>query len=269
MSKRSTTTPFGERAQIHENSVGATLLNLMERKKTNLCIAADLTTKQELLALANAVGPHICLLKTHIDIVRDFDYDLVDQLTRLALQHDFLIFEDRKFADIGNTVRLQYGEGVHRIVQWAHLIDAHTLPGDGIVRGLKEVGVPFGRGLILLAQMSSANSLFTPDYTAASVEMARAHTDFVVGFVTGSRLTDGEDQRDFIHFTPGVSLSATGDALGQQYRTPRQAVLECGTDVVIVGRGIYGAADPAIEAKRYRDDAWQAYCERVGNITEL
>ncbi|RKP22612.1 humps family-domain-containing protein, partial [Syncephalis pseudoplumigaleata] len=104
--RRSTQTPFGERARIHENAVGATLLSLMERKQTNLCVAADVTTKQELLDLAET---------THIDIVRDFDQNLVDQLVRLALQYDFLIFEDRKFADIGNTVRLQYGEGVHRI----------------------------------------------------------------------------------------------------------------------------------------------------------
>lgn len=39
--------------------------------------------------------------QTHIDVVDDFDQDLVDQLTALAKRHDFMIFEDRKFADIG------------------------------------------------------------------------------------------------------------------------------------------------------------------------
>jgi hypothetical protein len=61
--QQSTLISFGQRARLHNNAVGAELLLLMERKQTNLCVAADLTTKQELLDLAEAVGPHICLLK--------------------------------------------------------------------------------------------------------------------------------------------------------------------------------------------------------------
>lgn len=39
--------------------------------------------------------------KTHIDIIEDFDQDLIHQLQQRSKEHDFLIFEDRKFADIG------------------------------------------------------------------------------------------------------------------------------------------------------------------------
>jgi orotidine-5'-phosphate decarboxylase len=39
-----------------------------------------------------------------MDTVDDFDMDLVMKLRELAKKDDFLIFEDRKFADIGTLV---------------------------------------------------------------------------------------------------------------------------------------------------------------------
>ncbi|KAJ1924278.1 orotidine 5'-phosphate decarboxylase [Tieghemiomyces parasiticus] len=237
------------------------LLRIMVTKETNLSVAADVKTKQALLDLADQVGPYICLLKTHIDILVDFDNDLVEQLSRLAAKHNFLIFEDRKFADIGNTVKMQYGAGIYRIADWSHFTNCHVVPGEGIIQGLQEVGQPLGRGLLLLAEMSTVGSLAnTPTYTAQNVEMALRHTDFVAGFIASRRLTD---DHDFIYMTPGVGLDVTGDGLGQQYRTPEQIITRNRSDIIIVGRGIYGPGkDVVAEAQRYRKAGWEAYLAR-------
>ena len=240
-----------QRIEQMTNPAGKRLLEIIESKQSRLAVSADVTDKASLLRLAEQVAPAICLLKTHADIITDFDQDLVKQLRQLADQHHFLIFEDRKFADIGHTVQLQYEQGVHRIADWADIIDAHPLPGPGIIEGLSSVGQTKGHGLLLLAQMSSRDNLITADYTEQAVVLAKQYPEFVMGFICQQRLTD--DPR-FIHCTPGVQLNQAGDNLGQQYITPQQAISN-GSDVIIVGRGIYQAEDPASTAKQYRDAA--------------
>ncbi len=54
---------FSTRAKSQANPTARALLELMDRKKTNLSIAADVITKRELLDMADVLGPYICVLK--------------------------------------------------------------------------------------------------------------------------------------------------------------------------------------------------------------
>lgn len=147
----------------------------------------------------------------------------------------------------GNTVKHQYASGIYKIADWSHITNAHTVPGEGVISGLAEVGIPKGRALLLLAEMSSKGTLAKADYTTETVNMARRHPDFVIGFVSQRRLegvglesSNDSLPEDFLVLSPGVGMDVTGDGLGQSYRTPHQVVCESGADVMIVGRGIYG-----------------------------
>ena len=168
---------------------------------------------------------------------------------------------------------LQYSSGVHKIANWSHITNAHPIPGDGIITGLSSVGKPLDRGLLLLAEMSSKGNLATGEYTRQAVEMARRHRDdgFVFGFIAMKRVHEehsagAAEDEDFMILTPGVGLDVKGDKMGQQYRTPKEVILESGCDVIIVGRGIYGKTDEQEvkdEAERYRSEGWKAYLERT------
>lgn len=77
-----------------------------------------------------------------------------------------------------------------------------------------------------------------------------------------------QDGEDWLVLTPGVGLDDKGDGLGQQYRTV-DTVVKGGSDVIIVGRGLFGKGrDPEAEGKRYRDAGWSAYEARI-NKTKI
>lgn len=257
------------RAGAHPSPVASKLLNLMHDKETNLCASLDVRTTGELLKLVDTLGPYICLLKTHIDILSDFSLEgTVKPLKELALKHNFMIFEDRKFADIGNTVKLQYSSGVYRIAEWADITNAHGVTGAGIVAGLKQAAEEVTnepRGLLMLAELSSKGSLAHGEYTRGTVDIAKTDKDFVIGFIAQKDMGGRDEGFDWLIMTPGVGLDDKGDALGQQYRTVDE-VVTTGSDVIIVGRGLFAKGrDPKVEGERYRKAGWDAYLKRCGS----
>ncbi|KAH6697373.1 orotidine 5'-phosphate decarboxylase PyrG [Plectosphaerella plurivora] len=226
-------------------------------KKTRACVRLE-----GLLALADALGPYIAVFKTHMDIVRDFGDKTVEGLLALAKKHNFLIFEDRKFVDIGATAQKQYHSGALRISEWADFVNVSILGGAGVVEALEQVLTDESfpsrgeRALLILAEMTTVGSLAVDNYTEQCITVARRHTDSVVGFVATRRL--GEDvgsrgDEDFVVFTTGVSSRQSGDSLGQQYQTPAAAV-KGGSDFVIIGRDIYLDENPVEAAKRCQAD---------------
>lgn len=253
---------YEERAPKADNPTASALFKIMAQKQTNLCIAADLTSATDILNLAEQVGPHICLFKTHIDIVEDFHENFVKRLQEIAKQNNFLLFEDRKFADIGKTVQLQFSRGIYHISTWANLITCHSLMGKGVLEAIKRVECIEKLGIFLLAETSTAGSLITESFTENTLKLAGEYHDLVAGVVCQNPLF--LDRPGFIQLTPGVQLDNTKDDLGQQYNSP-DVIMKNGADIAVVGRGITQAPNAKDAAEKYQKVLWEAYLKRIQN----
>ncbi|GAB1602707.1 uridine 5'-monophosphate synthase-like isoform X1 [Argonauta hians] len=247
---------FEKRAELCSHPVAKKLFTVMAEKKTNLIVSVDLTSCEKILQTVEKLAPYICAVKTHVDIISDFNSNFITEIVKLSEKYNFILFEDRKFSDIGSTVFHQYTEGIYKISSWAHLVNAHSVPGDGVIQGLKKGGIVAGRACLMVAEMSSAGSLAQGEYTKSTVKMAEDHSDFIIGFICQNKLVSDPK---IIHMTPGVKMSAGKDDLGQQYLTPEKAICEHGSDAIIVGRGILEDPDPVAAAKRFQSAAFTAY----------
>ena len=268
------TGPSDSATPVTINGLTEKLIAVMQRKQTNLILSLDTEDREEFFSILESTAAKIAMVKTHVDIIRNFTQDFIVRLKTLSQKYDFLIFEDRKFADIGNTVNHQFYGGVYRIAEWADCVTSHLIAGEGTVKGLFPEGTASmqqGRpqAAFLLARMSSRGNLITEDYSRKVIEAGRENSGIVSGYIGhGSDVGDIKKYRAMIPegqllLMPGVKLERGSDNLGQQYVTVEEAI-EGGADCIIVGRGIIKAEDPAAEAEIYRRKAWKVFRQRGG-----
>lgn len=239
---------YEDKLHIVEHPMGKRLLEIAIAKNSNLIASADVLSTKELLDFADMVGPHIVALKTHIDILTDFDPDsTILPLKDLAQKHNFLIMEDRKFADIGNTQELQFSYGMYKISNWADLVTAQVIGGSQSLDGFHNVGV------VAILGMSSKGTLTDAHYREEATKIIESQAN-VMACVAQNQIAD-----NLLLMTPGVNLSDAGDNKGQQYNTPEKVITNYHTDFIIVGRGIYKAENPEQEAVKYKIAGWEAY----------
>ena len=260
--------PFGETTKLKLHPIRNRLEAIMKEKKTNLCFAADFTKKQELLEWVNTIGPYICILKTHIDILEDFTPEVITELKRLSKQHNFLIFEDRKFGDIGKTFERQLYGGIYKIGDWADIINIHGVSAEGMLqyldassRGILNVDNCRSIGVLIVSEMSSSGNLITPEYTRQTLEIAHKYPDLVLGFICQKQFAETYEDTRFLYMTPGVKIPESGDSMkvvDQRYRNPGEAIERDGCDIIIVGSGIYSHDDPIKITLVYQRLGWQS-----------
>ena len=228
----------------------------MEEKKTNLCFSADLDNFDDLVKYIKIVGPHICILKLHSDIVKDLDLNKLQVINKLSIHYKFFIIEDRKFSDIGNTFKNQYQNGPLKIKDNTDMITAHGIAGEGVVKTFSDINIDKSKGLLLVYEMSSKNNLISSDYKNSLMKYVVNYTQDIIGLITQKR-DIGPD--NILYMTPGVSIKDKNDNSDQKYRTPEDAILRDNCDIIIVGRGIYNSDNVSKTVEIYKFLGWKAY----------
>ena len=223
----------------HINDINNEKINIyreiINKKKSNICLAADIENMDELFKIIEDIGEYICILKIHSDIISDFfiNYELnCKKLNELKNKYNFRIWEDRKLADIGNIMIRQ----VNKISEWADIVSIHPISGNKSLENIKNIDI------ITIVEMSSEGHLMNEQYQKEVIKISENNNN-VIGVVSQHKVSD-----KLLHFVPGISLNKNSDNLGQTYNKPEDKEF---ADIYVIGRSIYLSDNPKEEIKKY------------------
>jgi orotidine-5'-phosphate decarboxylase len=224
-----------------------------------ICVALDTPDLDRARALAKALKPHVGYMK----IGMEFFYAHGNRGYETVAAEGLPIFLDLKLHDIPNTV----AEGIRSLMRLSPhpaLINLHASGGMAMMQAAAEaIG---GRAkLIAVTLLTSLSNddiwaagfdakLDTGAHAAALAKLAKAAgLDGVVCSshdLAGIRAATGPE---FLTVVPGIR--PTEDSVHDQKRTatPR-AAMAAGADILVIGRAITSAADPAAAAKKILDE---------------
>jgi orotidine-5'-phosphate decarboxylase len=205
------------------------------------------------LALAKAVGAHVGGLKLGLEFISANGPDGIRALAALGLP----IFADVKFHDIPNTVT-----GAIRAVTklGVGIVNVHAAGGPAMLRAAREAARAVDAKTKVIA-VTVLTSLDDDDLNAVGqrppaaeqvLRLARLTQDCGLDGVVCSAHEIAAIRKacgpDFLLVVPGIRPA--GSAVGDQRRvmTPGQAH-KAGADILVIGRPITAAPDPAAAAR--------------------
>jgi len=212
-------------------------------RKGPLCVAADVTSTSELIELVERIGPEISILKMHVDIISDFTDETIFHIKRLKMKHRFVVWEDRKFADIGAVAKEQIHGGIYKISSWADLISMHVISGPDILDQAGDCGV------IVITSMSSNKTLADEAYERKCLEfISQSKNTNILGIVTQNNV---DCDRNLLKIVPGINISQKEtDNLGQKYSNIENKKW---ADIFVVGRDIVRNRNPYLKTLEYKE----------------
>lgn len=221
--------------------------------------ALDTVALPEALAWARAVKPYVGGLKIGLEFFNANGPEGVRAIADIGLP----VFTDLKLHDIPNTV----AGGIRAVLPLGvSIVNVHTAGGAAMMRAAADAAASAGTkrpkiiGVTLLTSLDQSDLQATgvtgtpSDHVLRLAKLAKASgLDGVVCAAHEIEMLRRELGKDFLLVVPGIRPA--GAALGDQKRvmTPREAHA-LGADILVVGRPITAAADPAAAARAIRDE---------------
>lgn len=230
--------------------------------RERIALAADLPL-QEAQALYEQVAPYVGYVKVGLSLYVEHG----PQAVRVFTERGAKVFLDLKLHDIPNTVMLAASRAGELGVS---LLTVHAQGGramlKGALEGAKEGAAKKGMAPPKILAVTVLTSLGDADlapmgHRTGASELAKTLASFAVesgvdGLVCSplevKHLRESLGSAVFL-CTPGIRPA--GAAKGDQTRaeTPRFAI-ESGSDLLVIGRPIYAAQDPAAAARAIVDE---------------
>jgi orotidine-5'-phosphate decarboxylase len=226
---------------------------ILSRFTNPIFVALDTGDLGRAVDLAKAVRPHVGALKVGLEFISAQGPAGIREIASLGLP----VFADVKFHDIPNTVagaaRAIAGLGVA-------MFNVHASGGEAMLRAAKDAAADVDPKVKLVAvtvltSMADEDlpSVGQGDSVALQVaRLARMAKDCGLdGVVCSPREIEVVRRacgRDFLIVTPGIRPAGVAMADQRRATTPLEAV-QMGADILVVGRPITAAADPAAAAR--------------------
>jgi len=216
-------------------------------------VALDTPDLSRALAVANAVKPHVGGLKVGLEFISALGPDGVRKIVEIGLP----VFADVKFHDIPNTVA---GAAREIAMLGVAMFNIHASGGEAMMRAAADAIAdihprPLLIAVTVLTSLDDSGLETVGQRGPAAAQVARlaalAKSSGLDGVVCSAHeiaLVRQAAGPGFLAVVPGIRPA--GGELGDQRRvmTPSQASA-AGADILVIGRPITAAPDPAAAAR--------------------
>ncbi|HTO41551.1 MAG TPA: orotidine-5'-phosphate decarboxylase [Rhizomicrobium sp.] len=221
-------------------------------------VALDTPDLSHALDIARAVKPHVGGLKVGLEFITALGPEAIGQIVQIGLP----VFADTKFHDIPNTVK-----GASRAIAdlGVAMFNVHASGGLAMLHAARDAaaesqGRPRVLAVTVLTSLEDGDLQMVGQEWPTADQVLKLTTLAKVGGLDGVVCSAHEVAAvraacgpDFLLVVPGIRPAGSDLADQRRVMTPREA-MAAGADILVIGRPITGARDPAEAARAIAAD---------------